>query len=152
MDISSFFPSNSPFDIINQIDVFCAKLSDHGPVPISSTVVSFLNNKNGRLSGVFKRNEAVSVILAALLFIMLIFARPNFLERVNLESVQTSVAPYGITCPSFDSFASPLVSQGSSGPLRHEGSLERHLGQRGPRNQCQMRGDHHLFLVVSLPA
>ncbi len=53
-------------------------------------------NRNGRLSGIFKRNEAVSVTLAALLFIMLILARPNFLDKVNIDSVQTSIAPYGI--------------------------------------------------------
>lgn len=56
---------------------------------------SFLN-KNGRLSGLFKRNEAVSVTLAVLLFAALTLARPNFMDKVNIDSVQTSIAPYGI--------------------------------------------------------
>ena len=53
-------------------------------------------NENGRVSSVFKRNEAVSVTLAVLLLVALIFARPNFLDTVNIDSIQTSIAPYGI--------------------------------------------------------
>jgi ribose/xylose/arabinose/galactoside ABC-type transport system permease subunit len=56
---------------------------------------SFLNN-NGTFSKLFKKNETVSVALAALLLIMLLITRPNFLDKVNVESVQTSIAPYGI--------------------------------------------------------
>jgi len=57
--------------------------------------LSFLN-KNGSLSSILKKNEIVSVILAVLLLITLVIARPNFLDKVNVDSLQTSIAPYGI--------------------------------------------------------
>jgi len=53
-------------------------------------------NGNGIIANLLKQNEAVSVGLAALLLIFLVFARPNFLDQVNIESLQTSIAPYGI--------------------------------------------------------
>ena len=56
---------------------------------------SLLSN-NGTISKIFKRNEAVSVVLAVLLLIMLLISRPNFMQKVNIESVQTAIAPYGI--------------------------------------------------------
>ena len=56
---------------------------------------SFLSD-NGALSRIFRKNEAVSVTLVAFLLIMLLIARPNFLDQVNIESVQTAIAPYGI--------------------------------------------------------
>lgn len=58
--------------------------------------LSTSENGNGKLANILKKNEMVSAVLAVLLLIFLVVARPNFLERVNLESVQTSVAPYGI--------------------------------------------------------
>ena len=54
------------------------------------------SNGNGKLANFIRKNEAVSVGLALLLVIFLVIARPNFLEQVNLESLQTSIAPYGI--------------------------------------------------------
>lgn len=56
---------------------------------------SLLSN-NGTLSKIFRKNETVSVALAALLLITLLITRPNFLDQVNIESVQTAIAPYGI--------------------------------------------------------
>ena len=54
------------------------------------------SNGNGKLTDLFKKNETVSVGLALALIIFLVIARPNFLAQVNLESLQTSIAPYGI--------------------------------------------------------
>lgn len=56
------------------------------------------NSSNGisKLTRIIRKNEAVSVGLALLLLVFLIIARPNFLEPVNLDSLQTSIAPYGI--------------------------------------------------------
>lgn len=51
---------------------------------------------NSKLLKIFRKNEAISVILAALLLIILLITRPNFLEQVNIESVQTAISPYGI--------------------------------------------------------
>ncbi len=56
-----------------------------------------LTKNNGTISRIFKKNEAVSVILAVLLLIMLVITRPNFMEKVNIDSIQTAIAPYGIT-------------------------------------------------------
>lgn len=53
-------------------------------------------NGNDKLANLFRKNEAVSVGLALLLLSFLVLARPNFLDQVNLESLQTSLAPYGI--------------------------------------------------------
>lgn len=53
-------------------------------------------NGNKKLLNIFRKNETVSVGLAVLLLIFLVLARPNFLDRVNLDSLQTSIAPYGI--------------------------------------------------------
>jgi ribose/xylose/arabinose/galactoside ABC-type transport system permease subunit len=53
-------------------------------------------NGNQKIADLLKQNEAVSVGLAVLLLIFLILARPNFLDQVNIESLQTSIAPYGI--------------------------------------------------------
>jgi len=58
--------------------------------------VRSLFSNDSTISKIFGRNEAVSVTLAAFLLIMLLIARPNFLEQVNIESVQTAIAPYGI--------------------------------------------------------
>ena len=54
------------------------------------------SNGNGFLARIFKKNEAVSIGLALALVIFLVIARPNFLDQVNIESIQTAVAPYGI--------------------------------------------------------
>ncbi|MFN2281083.1 MAG: ABC transporter permease [Anaerolineales bacterium] len=54
------------------------------------------NNGTGRISNLLRKNEVVSVTLAVLLLVFLIIARPNFLDRVNIDSLQTSIAPYGI--------------------------------------------------------
>jgi ribose/xylose/arabinose/galactoside ABC-type transport system permease subunit len=56
---------------------------------------SLLSNE-GTLSRILRKNESVSVALAALLLILLLITRPNFLDQVNIESVQTAIAPYGI--------------------------------------------------------
>ena len=53
-------------------------------------------NGNQKIANLLRQNEAVSVGLAVLLLFFLIFARPNFLDQVNIESLQTSIAPYGI--------------------------------------------------------
>ena len=53
-------------------------------------------NGNKKLLNIFRKNETVSVGLAVLLLIFLVLARPNVLDRVNLDSLQTSIAPYGI--------------------------------------------------------
>ncbi len=63
-------------------------------IPIGNN--SSKRNGNGKLSALFKKNEVVSVTLAVLLLVFLIVARPNFLEQVNIESLQTAIAPYGI--------------------------------------------------------
>ncbi|MEJ2412801.1 MAG: ABC transporter permease [Anaerolineales bacterium] len=63
-------------------------------IPIGNN--SSKKNGNGKLSALFKKNEVVSVTLAVLLLVFLIVARPNFLEQVNIESLQTAIAPYGI--------------------------------------------------------
>jgi len=63
-------------------------------IPIGNN--SSKKNGNGKLSALFKKNEVVSVTLAVLLLVFLIIARPNFLEQVNIESLQTAIAPYGI--------------------------------------------------------
>lgn len=55
-----------------------------------------LLSTDGKLTKIFRKTEAVSVTLAALLLIMLLITRPNFLDQVNIESVQTAIAPYGI--------------------------------------------------------
>jgi ribose/xylose/arabinose/galactoside ABC-type transport system permease subunit len=57
--------------------------------------ISFLSS-DGKIANLIKKNEAISVILAVLLLVWLLISRPNFLTRVNLDSIQTSVAPYGI--------------------------------------------------------
>ena len=51
---------------------------------------------NGKIASILRKNEAVSVALAVFLVVFLVLARPNFLDRVNIDSVQTSIAPYGI--------------------------------------------------------
>jgi len=53
-------------------------------------------NGNKKILDVLRKNETVSVGLAVLLLIFLVLARPNFLDSVNLDSLQTSIAPYGI--------------------------------------------------------
>jgi len=53
-------------------------------------------NGNKKILNVLRKNETVSVGLAVLLLIFLVLARPNFLDSVNLDSLQTSIAPYGI--------------------------------------------------------
>lgn len=53
-------------------------------------------NGNRKLLNILRKNETVSVGLAVLLLIFLVLARPNFLDRVNIDSLQTSIAPYGI--------------------------------------------------------
>ena len=59
-------------------------------------MISPKTSGNGKILNILRKNEAVSVGLAVLLLIFLIFARPNFLDRVNIDSLQTSIAPYGI--------------------------------------------------------
>ena len=51
---------------------------------------------HGKIANLFRKNETVSVVLAVVLVAWLIISRPNFLDQVNIESVQTSIAPYGI--------------------------------------------------------
>lgn len=51
---------------------------------------------DGIIANLFRKNEAVSVALSIALLVWLIISRPNFLAQVNIESVQTSIAPYGI--------------------------------------------------------
>ena len=47
---------------------------------------SFLN-KNQKLSGIFKRNEAVSVTLAVLLFLMLVIPSPfSWIRQISMLS------------------------------------------------------------------
>jgi ribose transport system permease protein len=53
-------------------------------------------NGNKKILNILRKNETVSVSLAVLLLVFLVIARPNFLDRVNLDSLQTSIAPYGI--------------------------------------------------------
>jgi len=53
-------------------------------------------NGNKKILNILRKNETVSVGLAVLLLIFLVLARPNFLDSVNLDSLQTSIAPYGI--------------------------------------------------------
>ncbi len=53
-------------------------------------------NGNKKILNILRKNETVSVGLAILLLVFLVIARPNFLDRVNLDSLQTSIAPYGI--------------------------------------------------------
>ena len=53
-------------------------------------------NGNKKLLNILRKNETVSVGLALLLLVFLVLARPNFLDRVNIDSLQTSIAPYGI--------------------------------------------------------
>ncbi len=53
-------------------------------------------NGKGKIASILRKNETVSVTLAILLLVFLLIARPNFLDRVNIDSVQTSIAPYGI--------------------------------------------------------
>jgi len=53
-------------------------------------------NGNRKLLNILRKNETVSVGLALLLLVFLVLARPNFLDRVNIDSLQTSIAPYGI--------------------------------------------------------
>jgi len=53
-------------------------------------------NGNRKLLNLLRKNETVSVGLALLLLVFLVLARPNFLDRVNIDSLQTSIAPYGI--------------------------------------------------------
>ena len=53
-------------------------------------------NGNKKILNLLRKNETVSVGLAVLLLIFLVLARPNFLDSVNLDSLQTSIAPYGI--------------------------------------------------------
>jgi len=53
-------------------------------------------NGNKKLLNILRKNETVSVGLAVLLLVFLVLARPNFLDRVNIDSLQTSIAPYGI--------------------------------------------------------
>jgi ribose transport system permease protein len=53
-------------------------------------------NGNKKILNILRKNETVSVGLAVLLLVFLVIARPNFLDRVNLDSLQTSIAPYGI--------------------------------------------------------
>ena len=57
--------------------------------------LTFLD-KHEKISGFFKRNEAVSVTLAVLLFLFLIIATPNSLDPANIDAIQTTIAPYGI--------------------------------------------------------
>jgi len=53
-------------------------------------------NGNRKLLNILRKNETISVGLALLLLVFLVLARPNFLDRVNIDSLQTSIAPYGI--------------------------------------------------------
>lgn len=53
-------------------------------------------NGKGKIISLLRMNETVSVALAVLLMVFLIIARPNFIDRVNIDSLQTSIAPYGI--------------------------------------------------------
>ncbi len=53
-------------------------------------------NSSQRISAIFKKNEAVSVTLAVLLFLMLIISSPYALDPANIDAVQTAIAPYGI--------------------------------------------------------
>jgi ribose transport system permease protein len=48
------------------------------------------------VSNIFKKHETVSVGLVLVIFIAMIFASPYFLTQLNLDSIQTSIAPYGI--------------------------------------------------------
>ncbi len=48
------------------------------------------------VANLLKKNGAVSVCLASLLFVILSLTSPFFLQTVNFESIQTSIAPYGI--------------------------------------------------------
>lgn len=57
--------------------------------------LSFLD-KHQKISGFLKKNEAVSVSLAVLLFLFLITATPNSLDPANIDAIQTTIAPYGI--------------------------------------------------------
>ncbi len=57
--------------------------------------ISILSS-DGKIANLIRKNETVSVALAVLLLAWLIISRPNFLDKVNIESVQTSIAPYGI--------------------------------------------------------
>jgi ribose transport system permease protein len=57
--------------------------------------LSFLD-KNPKLAGFFKKNEAVSVTLAVLLFVFLITASPHSLDPANIDAIQTAISPYGI--------------------------------------------------------
>lgn len=45
---------------------------------------------------VLKKNEAVSALLALGLFVMLAFTSPYFFTELNVNSLQTSIAPYSI--------------------------------------------------------
>lgn len=56
---------------------------------------SFLD-KHQNLFGFFKKNEAVSVTLAMLLFIFLVTATPHSLDPANIDAIQTAISPYGI--------------------------------------------------------
>lgn len=49
-----------------------------------------------RIGTFLKKNEAVSAMLAIGLAVLLCLTSPYFLQGVNLESLQTSIAPYGI--------------------------------------------------------
>lgn len=51
---------------------------------------------NPKISGLFKKNESVSVTLALGLFILLVIATPYTLDPANIDAFQTSIAPYAI--------------------------------------------------------
>lgn len=53
-------------------------------------------NDDGKIASLLRKNETVSVTLAVFLLVFLIIARPNFIDQVNIDSLQTSIAPYGI--------------------------------------------------------
>jgi ribose transport system permease protein len=55
-----------------------------------------IQNMNQKISGIFRKNEAVSVTLSVLLFVFIIFATPYALDPANIDALQTAVAPYGI--------------------------------------------------------
>jgi ribose transport system permease protein len=57
--------------------------------------LSFLD-KHQRLSGFFKKSEALSVTLALLLLLFLVTATPHSLDPANIDAIQTAIAPYGI--------------------------------------------------------
>lgn len=52
--------------------------------------------KMENIKKLLKKNEAFSFILAILLFLILCITSPYFLRVSNFESLQTSIAPYGI--------------------------------------------------------